>query len=79
MVGVEQLGLLRELFLEHLADEVHVDAQQRGERAGVHDIAQQRAIAVALEVLDAELPERNAEYRDAFTHELRLEGPRRVV
>ena len=48
--------------------------EQRGERAGVHDIAQQRAVAVALEVLDAELPERNAEYRDAFAHELGSRG-----
>ena len=79
IVGVEQPWLLRELLHQHPTDEVDVEVQQRGERAGVHDIAQQRAVAVALEVLDAELPERNAEYRVAFTHELWLEGPRRVV
>ena len=48
-VRVEQRALLRELLAQHLADDVHVDLEQRGQRADVDDVAQQRAIAVALE------------------------------
>ena len=71
--------LLRELLAQHLADDVHVDLEQRGERADVRDVAQQRAIAIALERLDAHLAERNAEDRDAFANQRVVERPGGIV
>ena len=79
VVGVEQLLLLREFFRQHAGNHLHVDAEQCGQRAGVHDVPQQGAITVADKVLDTELTERNAEDRDPFAHQRRIEWPRRVV
>ena len=78
-ICLEQPLLLRELFGQHLTDDLHVDAQKRGQRARIHDIAKQRAIPIALEILHAHLPEGDAEDRDSFAHQVRLERPRRIV
>ena len=79
VIAVEEFGLLAVLLGQHAAHHIHVNVEQRGECAGVHDVAQQGAVAIALEVLHAQAPERDAEDRDALAHEVRLERPRRVV
>src|SRR5258705_10540949 len=78
-ICLEQPLLLRELLGQHLTDDLHVDAQKRGQRARIHNIAKQRAIPIALEVLDAHPPEGDAEDGDPFADQVRLEWPRRVV
>ena len=60
VVGLEELLFLGELFDQHLPDDVHVDLEQRRERAGVHDVAQQGAVAVTNEGVHAHASERDA-------------------
>ena len=79
MVGVEQRLLLAELLVQHLVDDRDVDLEQGHQRADVGDVAQQRAVAVALERLDAHLAERDAEDGDLGAHEGGVERPGRVV
>jgi len=78
-IRLEQSLLLGEFLGQHLTDDLHVHAQKRGQRARIHDVAKQRAIPIALEILDAHLPEGNAEDGDSFPDQVRLERPRRVV
>ena len=79
VVGIEQPLLLAELLVQHCRHHVHIDVEQRGEGAGVHDVAHQGAVAVALERLDAHLAERHAENRDPRPHQVGIERPGGVV
>ena len=59
-VRVEQRTLSAELLANHLLDDSHVNVEQRHERAGIRNVAHQLTLAIALERLGAQLPERNA-------------------
>ena len=78
-VRVDDRDLLAEAFGEQLANDLHIDFQQRGKQAQVHDVLHQDAVAHADEILIADFGQRGAEDRDVLAREQRRAWPRRVV
>ena len=60
VVRFEHGLLLRKLFVEQLVDHAHVEVEQCCQGAGVDDVAQQHAVAIAHERLHAHLAARHA-------------------
>ena len=79
VIRVQQARFLAILLVQHHADNIHVDVEQRDERADIGNVAQQRAISVFLERGDTHAAKRDPENGDAFTHEVRVERPRGVI